>query len=171
MSDRSSEEARLLSAPEREAVGQTRHPAIAGLSIEELQTLAKRLREARDRARDIARQQRREMRGKADARGATPARDNTGTVGKAEVLELALRRIGAQLRRGRTGGDAAAKPAKRAAAAPSKFGPPSSPGGAKASAPKPKRGSGPKLRTDPREIGRVSQAGKAAQARRDSKKG
>ncbi len=175
MSDRSSQEARLLSASEREAVDRTRHPAVAALSVEELQSLAKRLRESRDRARDMARQQRREMRGKADARGATPARDNAGTVGKAEVLELALRRIGAQLRRGRNGvpAEAAPAPAKRAVAGPPKARRPSPAGGVKAlkSAPKQKPGAGPKLRTDPREIGRVSQAGKVAQARRDSKRG
>ena len=98
MSNQSDEEARLLSAAEREAVDMTREPAIAALSRSELQALAKRLREARNRARDIASQQRREMRGKAEARGVAPSRDNVGTVGKAEVLDKALQRIDHQLR-------------------------------------------------------------------------
>ena len=74
------DEARLLSVAKQEAVSPTHDPAIAGLSHPELQALARRLREARDRARDIARQQRREMRGKAEPRGATATRNDTGTV-------------------------------------------------------------------------------------------
>ncbi len=177
MSDHSDQEARLLSASEREAVGMTRHPAIAALSLPDLQALAKRLRDTRDRARDIARQQRREMRGKAEARGTTPATDNAGTVGKADVLDLALRRISAQLRRNREASADAVTPAKPTrAGGPSATSRSSSPGGSspggvkslKAATKKP--GGKPRLRVDPREIGRVSQAGKVAQARRDSKK-
>ncbi len=63
--------ARLLTLSEQEVVRLTHYPAIAGLSRRELQALARHLREARYRARDIARQQRREMRGKAEPRGAT----------------------------------------------------------------------------------------------------
>jgi hypothetical protein len=98
MSDQSDEEARLLSASEREAVEMTREPAIAALSRIELQALTKHLREARNRARDIDSQQRREMRGKAEPRGAAPSRDNVGTLGKVEVLDKALQRIDHQLR-------------------------------------------------------------------------
>ncbi len=175
MSDQSEQEARLLSAAEREAVDQTREPAIATLSRVQLQALAKRLRDARDRARTIASQQKREMRGKGRPRGTTPATDNLGTLGKVEVIDQALRRIGRQLRTEREAAAEIVAPTKLKRTASG--GPPpvrrSSPGGVasiKAIA-KAKPGSGPKLRTDPREIGRVSQAGRVAQARRDSKKG
>ena len=55
------------------------------------------MREARDRARNIASQQRREMRGKAEPRGATPARDDAGTFAKEQVLADALKRVTEQL--------------------------------------------------------------------------
>ena len=170
MSGHSDDEARLLSAAEREAVDLTRHPAVTSLSRDELQALAKRLRDARDRARDIGRQQRREMRGKAEPRGTTPARDNTGTVGKAEAIALALRRISHQLRRDRLG-ETSEPDANRPTRGPPRTRA-ASKGGLKSLKAAPKKpGSPPKLRVDPREIGRVSQAGKRAQARRDSKRG
>jgi hypothetical protein len=84
-------EERLLSAAEREMVALTRPPSI--------QALGKRLREARDRSRRIASQQQREMRGKADPRGAAPTRDNTGSLGKTAVLVGALKRVTAALRK------------------------------------------------------------------------
>ncbi len=96
--------ARLLTLPEQELAGLTQHPAIAGLSRQELQALARHLREARYRARDIARQQRREMRGKAEPRGTTPALDNVGAVDKGRVLKEALERVIQELRHIRSAG-------------------------------------------------------------------
>jgi hypothetical protein len=69
------------------------------MSREELQGLGKRLREARDRSRRIASQQQREMRGKTEPRRAAPARDNSGSLGKTELLVGALKRVTAALRR------------------------------------------------------------------------
>jgi hypothetical protein len=92
-------ENRLLSAAEREMVAQTRSPGISQMSREELQALGKRLREARDRSRRIASRQQREMRGKIVPRGATPARDNTGSIGKTAALVDALKRVTAALRK------------------------------------------------------------------------
>ena len=74
-----------------------RRPVLYGPARHDLQALARHLREARDRARAIARQQRREMRGKAEPRGATPARDDTGTVAKQQVLADVLKRATEQL--------------------------------------------------------------------------
>jgi hypothetical protein len=92
-------ERRLLSQAELEAVEPTHYPAICALSRQDLLAAARRLRELRDRARDISRQQRREMRGKAEARGASPARDNTGTSLKKQVLAKALKRVNRELQR------------------------------------------------------------------------
>ena len=92
-----SETARLLTASEQEAVDLTSPSAITGLSRPDLQALARRLREARDRARAMASQQRREMRGKSAPRGATPARDDAGTVAKEQLLADAVKRITKQL--------------------------------------------------------------------------
>ena len=70
MSEQTQLEARLLSAAELEVVKASRPPAIEQASDEQLKVLAQRLRRARDRARDVAARQKREMRGKAHARGA-----------------------------------------------------------------------------------------------------
>ena len=92
-------EARLLTAAEIELVGSTRAPEIERLSDDELKAAARRLREAHDRAKSIAARQRREIRGKAAPRGAKPAKDNLGTIGKAQVLRAALDRVDAEQRR------------------------------------------------------------------------
>ena len=167
----SADEARLLTAAEQEAVNQTLQPAIIGLSRQDLQALARRLREARDRARAIASQQRREMRGKSAPRGATPARDDAGTVAKEQVLADAVRRISEELRH-RT---AAAGSLATVTREPS-GGPPARSRSRKATmelvaspgmAAKPSKLA--TVRTDPREVGRVSKSVMSAQARRDSK--
>ncbi len=157
---------RLLSMAEREMVAQTLPPTVDTLTKEELQALGKRLRAARDRSRRIARQQQREMRGKADPRGATPARDNTGSEGKTGVLVEALKQVTAALRKlnrpTATQVLRKALDAKQAAV-------PHHPGsgvtrskGMQAKASKQRS-----VRMDPREVGRVSKATKVAQAKRD----
>ena len=60
----------MLTEAEFEVVRQTHYPAIMALSAGELADAGRRLRDFRDKARDRARQQRREMRGKANPRGA-----------------------------------------------------------------------------------------------------
>lgn len=92
MSATRKEEARLLSGDEHELVSQAHHPALRGLDDGALSELVKRLRERRDRARDISRQQRREFRGKSAPSGARAATDNTGTKRKGAVLAGALKR-------------------------------------------------------------------------------
>jgi hypothetical protein len=99
MNDASREEARLLSAAENELVAVTRPPEIERQSIDELKAAARRLREAHDRAKDIGTRQAREMRGKAEPRGSTLAKDNTGTLSKAQALREALDRVEAELSR------------------------------------------------------------------------
>jgi hypothetical protein len=92
-------EDRLLNASEVEIVAATRAPEIEGKSIEELRHLLPLLRKAHDKAKDIAARQQREMRGKADPKGAKPAQDNLGTKAKAEVLGDAIARVEAEIRR------------------------------------------------------------------------
>jgi len=167
-----SDEARLLTASEQEAVNLTLHPAIAGLSRQDLQALARRLREARDRARAIASQHRREMRGTSAPRGATPARDDAGTIAKEQVLADAVKRISVELRR------TAAAPSSPAVASPPKSsgGPPVENRSRKAATKHPvapdtvaKLSKLRTVRADPREVGRVSKSVMSAQARRDAK--
>jgi len=64
-----------------------------------LEALAKRLRSARDRVPRIGRQQKLEIRGKADPKGSVPARDNAGTEAKAQALVEALKRVTETLRK------------------------------------------------------------------------
>jgi hypothetical protein len=99
MNDVAKLEARLLTAAENELVAVTRPPEIESQSVDELKSVARRLREAHERAKSIGTRQAREMRGKAEPRGATPAQDNSGTVAKAQALREALDRAEAELSR------------------------------------------------------------------------
>ncbi|WP_374305171.1 hypothetical protein [Methylocella sp.] len=92
-------ERQALDAEELALVEKTHHPALAELDAPELAQLVRLVRERRDRARDIAARQRREMRGKAAAKGAAPAADNTGTRRKRDLLAAALKRLNAETAR------------------------------------------------------------------------
>ncbi len=167
MSEQSNPEDRLLSAVEHQMVEQTKSPALDELSREALQALAKRLRSARDRALRIGRQQKREIRGKADPKGALPARDNVGTEAKAQVLIEAVNRVTGALRKLNAPSQSELTPKvaamKRTAPTPQH----PAPGSTASKGMQPKASRRPTVRLDPREIGCVSQAGKAAQAKRD----
>ena len=167
MSEHANPDDRLFSLAEREMVDQTKPVALQGLSKDALQALAKRLRSARDRARRIGRQQKREIRGKTDPKGATPARDNAGTEAKAEALVEALKRVTEALRKlnAPTQAELMRKAAAMKRAAPAPQHPGSGNTSSKGMQSKPS--SRPTVKSDPREIGRVSQAGKVAQAKRD----
>lgn len=102
MSRTKREEMRALSKDEHELVSQTRHPAVKDLSEKELDTIVGRLRERRDRAKGIASQQRRELRGKAAPTGAAPATDDAGSGAKRDLLAAALKRANKEATRRRT---------------------------------------------------------------------
>ena len=89
-------EKRMLTEVEFEAVHRTHFPQIAELSKDELDQTARLLRDYRNKARDVARQQRREMRGKAQPRAARPASDNTGTSLKKQIFSSALKRVNSE---------------------------------------------------------------------------
>jgi hypothetical protein len=99
MNDAAKLEARLLTAAELALVAVSRPPEIERQSVDQLKAAARRLRVAHDRAKAIGTRQAREMRGKAEPRGAKPAKDNLGTVAKAQALREALERVEAELRR------------------------------------------------------------------------
>jgi len=174
MTDRAQLEARLLKAAELDTVNATRHPEIEQLSVEQLKGAAQRLRRAHDRAKDISARQKREMRGKADPRGTKPTRDNTGTLAKAQVLREAIERVEGELSRRENMTMATptqvelsrhALELKLSHQAPTH----PDPGPTASQGMKPKERQKP-LRIGPSkgEVGRVSQAGKVAQARKDS---
>jgi hypothetical protein len=159
---------RLLSVPEREMVDQSKPPAVGKLTTDALQDLLTRLRSARDRAQRIARTQKREIRGKADPKGASPARENAGTEAKAKLLADAVKRVSEALRKLKA--PTTAELMRKAAALKSAMPAPSYPGAGGTTASKGMRSkpsARPTVKADPREVGRVRQAVKVAQAKRD----
>ncbi|HYN39805.1 MAG TPA: hypothetical protein VES39_11195 [Rhodospirillales bacterium] len=166
-------ERRYLSDDEFAVVARSHHPALHDLPDEDLRALLMLLRERRDRATDIARRQRREMRGKAAPSGVTAAADDTGSRHKASILAAALKRVNKESHRRL---DRAAQPTqvalarkalamKRARAGSQRPDPGSTSGAGMRSLPDER---GPDL-ARPMEIGRVSQFVRDAQARRDSR--
>lgn len=86
-------EQRFLDSDERQLVGATRASQLSGLSDQGLIDTLRLLRERRSRARAIANQQRREMRGKATPTSSAAATRNDGTELKNEILTGAIKRI------------------------------------------------------------------------------
>ena len=175
MSEQTQLEARLLGAAELEVVKASRPPAIEQASGEQLKVLARRLRRARDRAEDVAAPEKRKMRGKAHPRGAKP--NNSGRLAKAQVLEEAIERVEEELSRREnltTATTTQADLSRHALELKLSHPAPPHPGsGLPASA-----GMKPKERQKPLrvgaskgEVGRVSEEGKVAQARKDSRDG
>jgi hypothetical protein len=95
------EEARALDADERALVAETHHPALQALDDAALAALLVRARERRDRAQDLAKRRRREMRGKAAPRGAEASRADAGSKAKAAALAAAVKRLNAEAERRR----------------------------------------------------------------------
>jgi hypothetical protein len=93
------EEARALDADERELVEQSHHPAVRSVSDKELSDLLKLVRGRRDKAKTQAQQRRREMRGKAQPKGAAPSASDTGSKQKLAVLAMAVRRLNSEAQR------------------------------------------------------------------------
>ena len=167
------DEARALAADELELVEKSHHPQVQDLSEAELSDLVRLLRERRDKAQAAASRQRREMRRKADPKGARPSADDTGTRRKTEVLATAVRRLNGerdrrrrQAARAELAANARAALALRAAS-----------DGGKASAPASRSaGKGMRAKESTRakkavpgaKVGSVSQQNKRAQAKRDA---
>ena len=163
-------EQRMLTETEFEVVKQTHYPEICSLSKDELAAAARRLRDYRNKARDVARQQRREMRGKAAARGARPAGDNSGTLMKKQIFAAALRRLNREIKRVDQDERHAreSESARRALELKRANRVRHHPSAGRTAAPGMRPIPNPDLteEADPREIGRVSQADKAL-ARRE----
>jgi hypothetical protein len=169
---------RLLNASELEIVSATRSPAIEQLTIEQLKAIVHRVRQAHDRAKDISARQQREMRGKVDPRGTRRAQDNTGSKAKVQVLFEALQRADGELSRREESNIGTPSQAelsrhalelKLASQAQQQY---PEAGRSASEGMRPKERQEPfKLGTTRKEIGRVSQAGKVAQARKDARDG
>jgi hypothetical protein len=95
------EEARALDAEESDLVQKSHHPALQELSDEDLAGLVKLVRVRRDKAKTLANQRRREIRGKGVPRGAAPSRSDEGSKTKLAVLAMAVRRLNSEIERRR----------------------------------------------------------------------
>ncbi|MEH3119680.1 MAG: hypothetical protein PGN25_19400 [Methylorubrum populi] len=95
-------EERFLDTGETELVKRSHHPELDREGDRALPDLLRLLRDRRDRARDVSRRQRRELRGKAAPSGASPATDNTGSREKAALLAAAVKRVSREHERRRS---------------------------------------------------------------------
>ncbi|GJE78230.1 MULTISPECIES: hypothetical protein [Methylorubrum] len=95
-------EQRLLDTHEAELVARSHRPDLSAADDAQISELIRLLRERRDRARDVSRRQRREVRGKAAPSGARPASDNSGTREKAALLAAAVKRVSKERERRRS---------------------------------------------------------------------
>lgn len=166
-------EQRLLTAEEQTLVDQTRQPHLADHSDADLRELVKNVRDRRDRAKTIADQQRREMRGKSAPSGARAATDNSGTRAKAAALASAVKRVNKEVERRRSDSaksDLTANAERALAMKRAHF---------KDHYPDPDKTDGKGMRkipnrrapnlANPMEVGRVQQFVADAQAKRDSR--
>jgi hypothetical protein len=162
-----------LSHDEFELVRGTHHPAIYQLSPEELQALKARLREQRNKARALARQRQREVRGKAEPRGKSFPGTADQPLRRKQIFAAALKRINKELDRlhkleARTAHVGAARAALAQHRAAKFVHHPSA-------EPTPHEGMQPRALTRRRsivpgsKIGSISQATKVAQAIRDAR--
>jgi hypothetical protein len=172
MSTGAAGERRFLSQDELGVVGTTHFPQLAELDVGQLRDTRARLRDLRDKARTVAVHKRREARGKGPARAAGASGNAEHAARRKQIFSQALKRTNHQLERvehaqarARTAGGY-----QRALALLRREGAVERPGAGRHAHPGAR--SNPSLRramtVDPAMVGRVSQAGKRAQARRDA---
>jgi hypothetical protein len=168
-------ERRLLAEDEYEPVARSHYPAVGELAHEELVQLARWLRSRQSRARDIVRARRRARQGRAAPSGATPELPSErGMAAKKQVFTRALRRVSKRLERLRADQRRAQNLARmREALERRRNAPVHHPGSGWTASEgmQPQENPGDTVRVDPREVGRVSQFVRDAQARRDGRGG
>ncbi len=163
----------LLGHDEYETIRLTHHPAIYDVEVAELEAMQPRLRKMRDKERTLGQQRRREMRGKAEARGASFPGTAEHASERKQVFAAALRRLNNELRRlhnlaTRTANvEAARKALALHRAANFATYPPAGPTANEGMVPRPSARR--KRIMTGAKIGRVSQATKVAQAVRDAR--
>jgi hypothetical protein len=161
------DERRLMTDEEYTLVEQTHYPVLGKLDDAALKDLTQRLRERRDRARDIAHRQRRDVRGKG-RQATTFEKQDAGNRQKARILGEALTRINSE--RMHRKADELRANARRAFALRQGAEAPARPNSGRTA----RKGmrKNPSTRRErivnPMDAGRVSQAGKRAQAVRDN---
>ena len=164
----------LLSHEEYEVVRVTHHPTIYGLDGTQLRATKLRLRTMRDKERTLARQKRRELRGKSEARGGSFPGTAERPSQRKQVFASALKRVNKEINRLRKLEAHAAhvEAAHRALALrrASKFVHHPAAGDTAHEGMRPLPGMR-RTKVHPAKVGSISQATKDAQARRDSRRG
>lgn len=163
----------VLSHDEHGIVLRSHHPGIYDVSLEELKALRQRLRDMRNRERTLARQKRREVRGKGEPRGGSFPGTAEHPLQRKQVFAGALKRVNREIDRmekleARSEHVEAARRAlamRRAAQFPARPSAGNTAGDGMRSLPSQRR----KTVVPPAKIGRVSQATKNAQAARDGR--
>ena len=163
----------VMSYEEYEIIRLTHHPAIYDVEATELEAIRSRLRKMHDRERTLSRQKRREMRGRSEARGARFPGTAEHASQRKQVFAAAVKRVNRELGRlhNLTARAANVEAARKALALrrAANFIPYPSTGDVAnkgmASRPSTRRR---KIITGAK-IGRVSQATKAVQAKRDAR--
>ena len=162
-----------LSHEEFELIRATHHPAIYDLAGEELRALKLRLREQRSKARTLARQRQREIRGKAEPRGTTFPGTVEQPLKRKQIFASALKRVNNEIDRLRKlEAHTAHVEAARSALArhrASKFAHHPEPGHTSRDGMQLRPNARRLTKVPPGKIGSVSQATKVAQAIRDSR--
>jgi hypothetical protein len=162
----------VLKHDEQEIIRNTHHPAVGEMSREQLESLRSRLRDIHDKERTLARHRQREVKGTAESRG----KGFSGTVEHAtqrkQVFVAAIKRVNKELKRirkieAKKELGAAARRAlalRRAQQFTRPLNDPSPHEGMRAIPSRRRNKTVP-----PSKIGRVSQANKRTQARRDTR--
>ncbi len=163
----------MLGYNEFEKVRVTHHPAIYDLTNTDLRDIQIKLREMRDKERTLARQKRREVRGKADPRGGSFPGTAEKPQQRKQIFSAALKRVNKELKRqrileARTANVEAARRALALRRAENFVHHPTADDTSRdGMQPLPSRRRRSKV--PPAKIGSISQATKVAQAVRDSK--
>src|ERR1700752_769838 len=89
----------ILSHDEYETVLRSHHPGIYDVGLDDLKALRRRLRDMRDRERTLAREKRREVRGKGKPRGGSFPGTAEHPLQRKQVLAAALKRVNKEIGR------------------------------------------------------------------------
>lgn len=163
----------ILSHDEYEIVLRSHHPGIYDVGRDDLKALRLRLREMRDRERTLAREKRREVRGKGKPRGGSFPGTAEHPLQRKQVLAAALKRVNKEIGRMEKleARSAHVEAARRALAMrrAAQFPPPPSAGDKANEGMRPLPSERRRTSVPPAKIGSVSQATKNAQAARDAR--
>jgi hypothetical protein len=165
-------ERKFLNGDELGVVTPSHHPQLVELEASELQELRGRLRDLRGKAQTVARHKRREARGKGPPRAAGASGSYDHAARRRQIFSQALKRTNRQLQRlehaearaRTTAGVERALALRRRSQMPERPDPGRHARSGMRANPSLRRALG----IDPAKVGRVSQAGKIAQAKRDA---